>query len=119
MAGTLVSFMASGVPAYIANSLTNIYTPPAAAIRSAITQIHVVNTSNASCWFSLYIGGTGAGVAGTEWFKTQTVTAQGLAGSVFDFYTERRMDSTNFLVGIAQTASVLTIDVMGYQYVAG
>jgi hypothetical protein len=33
VAGTLVSFMASGVPAYIANSLTNIYTPPAAAIR--------------------------------------------------------------------------------------
>jgi hypothetical protein len=105
--------MASGVPAYIASSLTNIYTPPASTMALELTHIHVVNTSATPCWFSLYIGGTGAGVAGTEWFKFYNVDGY----KTYDYWTNRKMISTNFLVGIAQTASVLTIDVEAYQYV--
>ncbi len=119
MAGTPTSFMASGVPAYISSSLANIYTPPASTITSVITHIHVCNTSLSSCWFSLYVGATGTGAGGTELFKFFVVGATGSSTSTYDWYPQRKMISTNFLVGIAQTASTLTIDVSGYQYVTG
>jgi hypothetical protein len=115
MAGTLVSFQTSGIPAYISNSLANIYTPLASPMASNIKLISVCNTTSTSCWFSLYIGGTGAGVAGTEIFKFYPVAGY----TTLPFWMDRKLVSTNFLVGIAQTASALTIDVQGYALVTG
>ncbi len=114
MAGTLVNFMSGGTPAYIASSLTNIYTPPASTIISEITHIHVVNVTATAAYFSLYIGATGAGAGGTELFKFQNVDGY----TAFDYWCNRKMLSTNFLVGICQAGSTMTIDVEGYQYVA-
>jgi len=113
MAGTLVSFMSGGTPAYIATSLTNIYTPPASTMALDMRHIHIMNVTAFPCWFSLYIGATGAGAGGTELFKFYTVGAY----LSFDYFCTRKLLSTNFLVGIAQTVSSLTIDVEGYQYV--
>lgn len=115
MAGTLVSFMSGGTPAYITTSLANVYTPPASPIASNIKVIHICNVTAVSCWFSLYIGGTGVGVGGTELYKFFPIAGT----SAQDFWMDRKLVSTNFLVAIAQTTLSLTIDVNGYQYVTG
>jgi hypothetical protein len=113
MAGTLKSFMASGQPALITTSLANVYTPPASTIYCEWTYLHVCNITATSCWFSLYVGATGAGATGTELFKFYPVAGY----ATFDWFPDRRMDSTNFLVAIAQTTTSLTIDVGGFQNV--
>jgi hypothetical protein len=111
--GTLKSFMTSGIPAYITTSLANVYTPPASTMALEWTYLHLVNVTATSCWFSLYVGATGAGAGGTELFKFYPIAGYG----TFDWFPDRRMDSTNFLVAIAQTTTSLTIDVGGYQFV--
>lgn len=110
MAGTLKRIAG---PAFIANSATNIYTPPAATIYTIIRHIHVTNVTGAAVVFSLYIGGTGGSTAGTELFKSKSVEA----GATFDYYCAQRMDSTDFLSGIAGSASALVIVVEGEQNV--
>jgi len=97
--------------AFIANAAANIYTPAAATIFTTIKQIHICNVTTSACWFTLYIGATGASVSGTEIFKQYVVAAN----STYDWFTSRLMLSTNFLVGVAQTASALTIEVLGEQ----
>jgi hypothetical protein len=100
-------------PAFIANAATNIYTPPASTIYTVIRHIHVANVTTAAATFSLYIGATGGSAAGTELFKNVTVPANGY----LDYYPLQRMDSTDFLTGIASAASTLTIEVEGDQNV--
>jgi len=97
--------------AFIANAAANIYAPPASTIYTIIKHIHICNVTTSACWFTLYIGATGASTAGTEIFKQYNVSANG----VFDYFTNRLMVSTAFLVGVAQTASALTIDIEGEQ----
>lgn len=98
-------------PAFIGSSATNIYAPPAATIYTVITHIHFANVTTGTVTFSLYLGGTGASVSGTELFKDQSVVAK----SGFDFYPrDLYMASTDFLVGISAATSI-TITVMGYQ----
>ncbi len=72
-----------------------------------IRHIRVVNKTAGAVTFSLWKGGTGGNVAGTE------VIGQGLsvpANSAFDWYGMMRFDAADFLVGGASAATSLTIE---------
>lgn len=101
-------------PAYIASSATNIYTPVASTMYVRIKHIHIVNKTAASATFALYVGATGGSAGGTELFGTLTSIA---AYSPFDWYSDLKMESTDFLTGIASAASTLVITVTGEQVV--
>lgn len=110
MAGTIKRIAG---PAFLAAVAANIYTPPAATIYTVIRHIHIANVTAGAVTFTLYIGGTGGSAAGTELFKTFSVAAN----SSYDHYCNRRMDSTDFLTGLASAATSLTIVVDGEQSV--
>lgn len=113
MAGTLKRIAG---PAFISTSATNIYTPPASTIDTVIEHIHVANKTNSAAVFALYVGATGGSTSGTELFGGNAHHSVA-ANSEFDYYCNLRMTSTDFLTGIAGTASALVIVVEGYQYV--
>lgn len=110
MAGTLKRIAG---PAYLASSVANIYTPPAATISTTIRHIHIANVTGGAVTFTLYVGGTGGSTGGTELFKGYSVAAN----SSFDFYGALLMLSTDFLTGLASAGSSLTIVVEGEQNV--
>ena len=99
-------------PAHIASSATNIYTPPASTIITYIYQIHIGNKTASAATFTLYVGATGASASGTEISGLNHSVA---AGAEFDMYfpSGLPLKSTDFLVGIAGTASALAITVIG------
>ena len=82
-----------------------------------IQHIRIVNKTGSSATFSLWLGATGANAAGTE------VVGQAKSVGAFDaydFYSPGlRLDSTDFLVGGAGTATALSITIEGEIGVAG
>lgn len=100
-------------PAYLANSATDIYTPPASTIYTVIRHIHLANVTAGAVTFTLYVGGTGGSAGGTELFKLVSIPAN----SSFDYYTVMKMLSTDFLSGLASAATSITIVVEGEQIV--
>lgn len=111
MAGTLKRLAG---PSYIASSATDIYTPAASTIYTVIKHIHVANKDSSARTFTLYIGATGGSAGGTELFKDVSVAV----GSYFDWYSPGiKLVSTDFLSGIASSASTLVITVSGEQFV--
>jgi hypothetical protein len=96
-------------PAYLAASATNVYTPAASTIYTVIRHIHIANKDSSARTFTLYVGATGGSAAGTELFKDVSVAVAGY----FDWYGLLRMDSTDFLTGIASAATALVIVVEG------
>lgn len=111
MAGALKSIAG---PAYLANTATNIYTPAASTIYTVLKHIHIANVTAGAVTFTLYVGATGASAGGTELAKGYSIPANG----VFDWYLERKMLSTDFLVGLASAATSLVITVDGEMVVA-
>lgn len=104
---------------------TNILNPPTAtggtnggssAQFIEIEHIRIVNKTNATAKFRLWIGATGANAAGTEYIGYDQ---QILANTAYDYYGMTRLDSTDFLVGGSDTATALTILIEGTQGVAG
>jgi len=106
MAGTPKRFAG---PAFLATSVANIYTPPASTMADVITHIHVANVTALAATFTLYVGATGGSAAGTELFKAKSVPPN----DAFDFYCYMPMASTDFLSGLAGTATALVITVEG------
>lgn len=102
-------------PAYLANSATNIYSPPASTIYILINQIHIANVTAGTVTFTLYVGATGGSAGGTELEKGYSVPAN----SDYDrfFSPGLVMKSTDFLSGLASAGSSLVITVMGQQIV--
>ena len=101
-------------PIALTNTLTtNVYNNTSALIYDVIKHIHVANKTGTAANFSLYLGATGTNAAGTELFY-QVVVA---GNSVFDWYGNLRMNSTDFLVGGSGTATALTIEGEGEQFV--
>jgi hypothetical protein len=100
-------------PAFLSNAAANIYTPPAATIYTVIYHIHLVNITGSPATFSLFIGATGGSAAGTQLFGTTSLAAF----TPFDYYCTRKMQSTDFLTGVANSASAIVIDVEGEQVV--
>lgn len=97
-------------PVAMSNTLTtNIHNQASALVYDVIRHIHIVNKTAGAVTFSLWLGGTGGNVAGTELFNAHSIPAQG----EFDWYGSLRMDSTDFLVGGAAAATSLTITGMG------
>lgn len=125
-ANKIVSF---GPVALTVTTTTNILNPPTltggtglhgtnAATYLVLRHIRVVNKTNAAANFALWIGATGANTAGTEAIAGGAATAGALnantgvtvaANSFFDWYGQLRLDTADFLVGGAQTATALTI----------
>lgn len=111
MAGTIKRL--AGPVALTTTYGTDIYVPPSALKYSVIRHIHIVNKSGGAATFRLYLGATGGTAAGTELFFDVSIAA----GSYFDWYGALKVASTDFLVGGSNTATALTITVMGEEYV--
>lgn len=113
-------------PVAMSNTLTtNILNPPAASGGVGagssgqyiiLKHVRIVNKTAGAVTASLWLGGTGGNVAGTE------VIAQALsvaANSYVDWYGSLRIDVADFLVGGASAAASLTIQGEGEIGVAG
>lgn len=101
-------------PVALSSTLTtNVYNQGSALIYDIIKHIHVANKTGSAATFSLWLGATGGNAAGTELFNAVSVPAN----SVYDWYGNLKMLSTDFLVGGAGTATALTITIEGEQYV--
>jgi hypothetical protein len=75
-----------------------------------ITHIRIVNKTSAAATVSLYIGATGGSAAGTEFaFNGYSVAAN----SYVDWYGRVRLESTDFLTGLASAATTLTFQAEG------
>lgn len=98
-------------PAYLSNTAVDIYTPPNSAVYVVINQIHIANTDSVAHMFTLYIGATGGSTGGTELARAVSVAPN----TVYDLYWNPgiKMISTDFLTGLADGASKLTITVLG------
>jgi hypothetical protein len=100
-------------PAYIASSATNIYTQNS-LIYDVVKHIHIANVDSSAHTFSLYVGATGGSAGGTELFKSYSVPAN----STYDWYGNLKLvGAVDFLSGIADSGSKLTITVEGESYV--
>jgi hypothetical protein len=102
-------------PAYLANSATNIYTPPTSSqvtLRTYITQIHLANVTSGAVTWTLYIGGTGGSTGGTEIGKGVSIAAN--TNSDLYFGDGIEMITTDFLSGLASASSSITITLFGY-----
>lgn len=91
----------------------NVFNQSSALIYTVLTHIHLANVTTTAAWFTLYIGATGGTAAGTELYKQVNIGPN--AG--FDYFPERKLLSTDFLTGLAQTAASIVWDLEGYQVV--
>jgi hypothetical protein len=115
-------------PVAISNATGNLLNPPTAsggtnAGSSAqfilLRHIRITNKTASTATASLWIGATGASAAGTEFMGTTLSVA---ANSYVDWYAGSpglRLDSADFLTGIASAATTLTIQGEGEIGVAG
>lgn len=113
-------------PVALTNTLTtNILNPPtttggtnagSSSQYIVLKHIRIVNKTSSAVTFSLWLGATGANVAGTE------VIGQALsilANTAYDWYGQMRLDAADFLVGGASAATSLSIQGEGEIGVAG
>ena len=78
-----------------------------AATYLILRHLRIVNKTASAATFTLYIGATGANVAGTEFMGTaQSVPAN----SFVDWYGALRLDTADFLVGGSGTTLALTLE---------
>jgi len=100
-------------PAYLASSATNILQGGGgtAGLYDNVNGFTVCNTDTAQQTFTLYKGLTGASTGGTELFKLYPIGA----GQTLSFPFPGkglRLDTTDFLVGLASAASKVTIELI-------
>jgi len=112
-------------PVALTNSAANVLNPPAAsggvnagssAQYIVLEHIEIVNKSGSAATFSFYLGATGASAAGTEVIGTAISVP---ANSSYHWYGSLRVDSTDFLVGLASANTALTVHGEGEIGVAG
>lgn len=84
------------------------YTPSASYI--ILRHIRIVNKTAGAVTFSLWVGATGANLAGTEVVGTGLSIA---ANAAYDWYGIMRLDAADFLVGGASAATSLTFEAEG------
>lgn len=102
MAGTIKRL---GPLALTATYTTNVYNNASALLFDVFTHLEVSNKAGVAATFRLFIGATGANVAGTEWYFDKSVAA----GDVFHWYGRKKLLSTDFLVGGASALTSLVI----------
>lgn len=115
-------------PVAMSNTLTtNILNPNVTSVAGPVgftmsqpyivlRHIRIVNKTAGAVTFSLWKGGTGGNVAGTEVIGTALSIA---ANSAYDWYGILRFDAADFLVGGASAATSLTIQGEGEIGVSG
>lgn len=81
-----------------------------------LNHIRFVNKTGSAATASLWLGATGANTAGTEVIVQGTSIA---ANSYLDWYGKLRLDSADFLVGGAGTATAITVEGEGEIGVSG
>jgi len=108
-------------PVALGSSAANIINPPTitggtglAGTNSAtyvvLRHIRIVNKTAGAVTCSLYIGATGASAAGTEFAFNATSIA---ANSYQDWYGMVRLDTADYLTGLASAATSLTFECEG------
>lgn len=108
-------------PVAMANTATNIINPPTltggtglAGTNSAsyviINHIRIVNKTSGAVTATLYIGATGGSAAGTEFgFNATSIPAN----LYVDWYGYLRLDTADYLTGLASASSSLTFEAEG------
>ena len=99
---TLTTNILNGAVTSLAGPVGITLTQPIMILR----HIRIVNKTGSAATFSLWLGGTGGNVAGTEFIGIGTSVA---ANSYFDWYGMAQLVSTQFLVGGSGTATALTL----------
>jgi|ERR1700742_4909411 len=75
-----------------------------------LTKIRIVNKTASAATVSLYIGATGASAAGTEFgFNGTSIPANSYA----EIFCRLRLESTDFLTGLASANTTLTFEAEG------
>lgn len=75
-----------------------------------LTHIRIVNKTAGAATVSLFIGATGASAAGTEFgYSAYSIPAN----QYVDWYGRVRLESTDFLTGLASAATTLTFEAEG------
>lgn len=108
-------------PVAVANAVGNLFNPPtltggvnppagSTASYYILRHIRIVNKTAGAVTFSGYIGATGGSAAGTEFLGTGLSVA---ANSYVDWYGAVRLDTADFLTGVASAATSLTIEAEG------
>ena len=110
MAGTIKRL---GPTALTTTLTTNVYNQSSALLYDVITHVEVNNKTGTAATFTLYIGATGANAAGTEWFVAVSVPAN----SVYHWYGNKKIASTDFIVGGSGTTLALVIQMESQQFV--
>ena len=72
-----------------------------------LRRIRIVNKTAGAVTFRFWIGATGANAAGTEFLGYDYSVA---ANGAFEWFGQRRLESTQFLVGGASAATSLTFE---------
>lgn len=105
-------------PAYLANAAANIVncaitslTGPTGYTQTQpyliIRHIRLVNKTTSNATATLYIGATGASAGGTEFLGSAISIA---ANSAYDWYGMVRLDSADYLTGLASASSTITFE---------
>ncbi len=74
-------------PVAMSATLTTNILNPSANTYAIVRQLHIVNKTAGAITFSLWVGGSGGNVAGTELFNAQSVGAN----QVYDWYGANSM----------------------------
>jgi len=79
-----------------------------------LTHIRVLNKTGTAANVTLYIGATGGSAAGTEFaFNATQVPGNGAAGNYVDWYGRVRLESSDYLTGLASAATSLVLTAEG------
>jgi len=108
-------------PVALGTTAANIINPPTitggtglsgtnSATYLVVRHIRVVNKTGSAATCSFYIGLTGGSAAGTEFLGTALSIA---ANSYIDWYGQVRLDTADYLTGLASAATTLTFEAEG------
>ncbi|HEY8879213.1 MAG TPA: hypothetical protein VIN03_16715 [Roseateles sp.] len=106
-------------PTSLGTSAANLANPPTltGGVGSASTatymilrHIRIVNRTGSAATASLFVGATGGSAGGTEFMSAAQSIA---ANSPIDWYGMLRLDSADYLTGLASAANALTFEAEG------
>ena len=106
MAGTIKRLVG---PAFLANAAANIYNQGSALLYTVIRKMHFANKTGAAVTIRIYVGATGGSASGTELYFDYSIAAN----SEFNVYGALRLDSTDFLTGLASSANAIIVILEG------
>lgn len=96
-------------PAFLANAVANIYNQSSALLYTVIRKMHFFNKTGSTVNIRIYIGATGGSASGTELYYDYPIEAF----KEFNVYGALRLDSTDFLTGLASSANAVTVTLEG------